>query len=491
MTSFKRIISGTISGVVRNFINLIIIFFSLPIYLTFWEVELYSIWILANTISALVLIPISCHADYIQNEFLKIGKKNKIKISKILYGSILITLIILFLLIILILFIFNTPKILNLINIKNIYLNDFKIAILFLISAEIIGCSVNLLSKALYPFNYYPKIHWIGTIAATIIPLAQIISLFYGFQLVELSIITFLILNTVSFLFFIYFIKIIKKEKIQYKKLYFKENLKHFINSLYLLIGSLFVLLKNQGSRLILVPFTGTIQLVAYIAMRTASNIIIQFYSSFSNSLLIEYSKYLNNKDKKKFIKTYIALFGLLIFLITPLAFIFQIFISDLYEIWTRNKIEFDPILFGFMSISILITIFYQPALLIIKSKNIFIQESKITIFTSILFVIMLIFFIDKYSIRGAGYTLVITELIACFLFFYYADFWLKNNFIKFNYKIIILVLFDLLISSTFIILLALNFNNFMMLSFLFLFYKVFVFIFFYKKIFINHIIKK
>jgi len=250
-------------------------------------------------------------------------------------------------------------------------------------------------------------------------------------------------------------------------------------------------LLKNQGSRIILVPFVGTIQLVAYVAMRTASNIITQFYSSLSNSLLIEYSKYLINKDKKKFINTYISLFGLLIFMITPLAFIFQIFISDLYEIWTRNKIEFDPILFGFMSISILIFIFYQPALLIIKSKNIFIQESKITIFTSILFVIILIFFIDKYSIRGAGYTLVITELIACGLFFYYANFWLKNNFIKFKNKIMIVTFLDLLISSIFIILLALNFNNLITLSLMFLLYKIFLFIFLYKKILTNQIILK
>ena len=45
MSSLKRIISGTISGLVRNFINLIIIIISLPIYLTFWDVEQYP-WFL-------------------------------------------------------------------------------------------------------------------------------------------------------------------------------------------------------------------------------------------------------------------------------------------------------------------------------------------------------------------------------------------------------------------------------------------------------------
>ena len=94
MSSLKRIISGTISGLVRNFINLIIIIISLPIYLTFWDVEQYGIWVLIFSIVGFLNYQFSL----IKNTYKMNFKNRKIKrfeISKLIYGSIFLTSVVL------------------------------------------------------------------------------------------------------------------------------------------------------------------------------------------------------------------------------------------------------------------------------------------------------------------------------------------------------------------------------------------------------------
>ncbi len=90
MSSLNRIISGTLAGLTRNFSLVIITILSLPIYLSFWSLELYGAWILILSIYSILMIPIFSYQEYLGQEFLKLGKKNKIEIAKILYGSTII-----------------------------------------------------------------------------------------------------------------------------------------------------------------------------------------------------------------------------------------------------------------------------------------------------------------------------------------------------------------------------------------------------------------
>jgi len=485
MSSLKRIISGTISGLVRNFINLIIIIISLPIYLTFWDVEQYGIWVLIFSIVGFLKLPIFTYQEYLQNEFLKIGKLKRFEISKLIYGSIFLTSLVLGFILLLTIIAFELSFTMKFLNIDEKYFNVIQISTFLILSSEIIGYIVGIYSRALYPFNYYPKIHWIGLLIVIFIPAFQLISLNYGFKIIELSILTFLLTNLINFIFLFYLAKIFKKENIKYKGLFIKHNINHFINSFYLLFGNLITLLKNEGSRLVMVPFVGAIQLAAYVTMKTANNILKQLFNSFANSLLIEFSAYINKKNKKKFIKTYTFLIAILSIVIIPVAFFFQIIISDLFLFWTRGKIQFDNILFASMTIAFLIMIFYQPAYLIIKSRNLFFEEMKISIISSIIFIVLFIILIQKYSIRGVGYTLIATEITACIYFFLYANKWLEKKFIKFDRKIIFFSLLDLIISSVLIMLIAKSLNNYLLLICIFSLYKIF-FGFLLFKIFYN-----
>ena len=79
MSSVKRIISGTTQGFVRNFLNLIITIISLPIYLTYWDIELYSSWIIILTITSIIKLPLFSYQAYLGQEFVSLGSAKKKK----------------------------------------------------------------------------------------------------------------------------------------------------------------------------------------------------------------------------------------------------------------------------------------------------------------------------------------------------------------------------------------------------------------------------
>jgi len=461
MSSLNRIISGTYSGLTRNFFLVIINILSLPIYLSFWSLNLYGTWILILTIISFLRIPIFSYQEYLGNEFLKLGKKNRLEISKILYGSIIITFILSILFTLFIFLLFEFADLLYYFKISNSFIHASEIALIILFASQIISFIAGLFVRALNPFGYYPKTQWIGLADVILVPIFQIIFVMLDFKLVGLSMVTFFIINFLNIIYLFYFLKLIKKEKITYIKFYFLKNLNHLKNSFYLMIGNFSEIFKNQGVRLILAPFLGTIQMISYVAMKTVSNFMKQIFSSFTNSLLVEFIGYINEKNKDKFLHSYTILYFIFCLIVTPFAFFFQIVAPVIFEIWTRDKILFDPILFASLTSSFLIMMFYHPASMIVRGKNLFKEDLIISIFTSIIFVLLLIFLLDIYSIRGAGYSLLILEIFSCLFIFYFANKWLKKNFTTFKKEILFLSIIDLALTVTFIFLyLLLNYYS-------------------------------
>ena len=187
-------------------------------------------------------------------------------------------------------------------KINQYLIDEAKTAIMIILVGEVIGFIGGLLTRVLYPFHYYPKISWLGLIIVVTVPICQIIFVTLGFELVGLSIVTFVTINFLNIIYLVYLTKLIKKEEIRYTKFYFLKNLNHLKNSFYLMIGNFAKMFKSEGVRLILSPMIGTVQMISYVTMKTASNFMKQFFFSFINSLQIEFIDYINEKNKDKFL---------------------------------------------------------------------------------------------------------------------------------------------------------------------------------------------
>ena len=486
MSSLNRILTGSLSGFGKNFFIIFLNIAALPIYLTFWNVETYAIWIIILTINSFLKLPIFAYQEYLGNEFLKLGKKKKIEISQILFGSIIIVIIFFLISLFAIYIILNFTNINNLIKTNNDMLQDIKNAIIILYTSEIIGYSVGIITRALYPFYYYPKLNFIGLIISIIVSVSQILFLTFGFNIIGLSIVTFIVTNCINLFYLIYLFKLIKKEKIKFYKYNIIENLNHCKKSGFLIVGKISEMIKNEGARLILVPFLGSILMLNYVVMRTANNIMKSFFFSFINSFMIEFIDYINEEKKQKFHISYTVLYLLMCLIITTSAFFFQIIAPTLFRFWTKNSIPFDNILFASMTITFLIMVFYYPGVMILKGKNLYKQDFIISIITSLIFIVISIFLIDMFNLRGVGFSLIIIEIISCILIFYTANYWLKENFVQFNTNIISISLVDLIGTTVFIFLYIVLEDNQIHIIIIYLLSKSIIIKFFWSNILSN-----
>jgi Na+-driven multidrug efflux pump len=92
MSTSKRIISGTIASWVKILLTFIIQILLVPVYLSFWSVEVYGIWIAIQAFSSVLSIIDISHQNYLGFEFLKFGHKKVYKISRYLSSSVLVSL---------------------------------------------------------------------------------------------------------------------------------------------------------------------------------------------------------------------------------------------------------------------------------------------------------------------------------------------------------------------------------------------------------------
>lgn len=479
MSSIKRIVSSTSSGILSNISNFFFQIISVPIFLTYWPLELYASWIIVLSLSIFASLPVFSYEEYCSQEFLKLGKKNKNEISKIVFGSATINFVYVIFLIFLFYFLSNKNYFILFFKIDSKLIEDTIIAFLIYFSIYIFSSINAIFIRCLYPFNYYPKIQWIGFFITFLVSILQIFFVMHGVKLIGLAVVTCIIYNLHNVLLLIYLIFIFKKEKIIFKKFYFKSNFKHFCNSFYLLIGNFLDFFRSQGIRLILGTKVGANQLVGYTTTRTASNFIVSFYNSIAEILKIELIGFINKNDRKSFNNLLVYIFFIFCFIISPCIYLIQFIAPELFRIWTNDKILYDPILFASLCMSTLLIIFYRPANIIIKGKNLFKIDLKISLISIASLILLLLYFIETYKIRGIGYSLIIFEFVICTYNFYYAQKWLKENFFLIKKNLLLIGLLDLIF--TFIsIFVFLKFGNFISLIF-FGSSKIFIFILFLK----------
>lgn len=90
MSTAKRLISGSLASWAKIVVTLLSQMALVPIYLTYWKIEIYGIWLavlaLINIMSTLDI----GHQNFIGYEFFKFGNNDKQGLSKYLWSATLV-----------------------------------------------------------------------------------------------------------------------------------------------------------------------------------------------------------------------------------------------------------------------------------------------------------------------------------------------------------------------------------------------------------------
>lgn len=452
MSSIKRVVSGSIASWVKIVVTFLSQFLLVPIYLSYWETEVYGVWITIQAVLSFLLILDVGHHNYIENECLRLGMPKKHKITLIMWsggllsfflGLVLVTIftILVFFTDVLLLFDFK--------DINPILLKEATIVLLILLTVNWLTNGVGgVFTRTLYTFNHYARLSWYGVIHSISTTVPPIIAVVCNQGLLVTGIVSALSLVIYYIPYYVQIRKLLQSSEINYVTPSFKVGWSNFFLSLVLSAQSLLLNARQYGVRLILAPLAGATALVAFTTMRTGANLALKGLGTITGPLMPELMRFLNEKHQEKFEGAIITVWSVLVFLMAPGIVVLQLIMPSFFKVWTRNKVEFDPLLFALLSLTVLIYALAQPAIAIIKGNNRLKTQVSIAGITALVVVGGMFILVPLFGVLGAGIALVLGELVDTLLYKVAAKKWLINNGLQWPIHISNIAALSVLVSA-------------------------------------------
>jgi O-antigen/teichoic acid export membrane protein len=187
-------------------------------------------------------------------------------------------------------------------------------------------------------------------------------------------------------------------------------------------------MVRHQGVRLALVPMTGVSEMAAFSTMRTGANFALQGLSTITVPVMPELMRYLVARDQPRMESTFAIVWLVLCAVLSPVVLVIQALAPELFPIWTRGKIAFDPALFSMLSTGVLVFALAQPAAAVVAGNNLVRSQLAVSLFAAVITVGGMLMFVPMYGIRGAAMALLSAELINLFFYVMRASAWMRGN---------------------------------------------------------------
>jgi O-antigen/teichoic acid export membrane protein len=144
------------------------------------------------------------------------------------------------------------------------------------------------------------------------------------------------------------------------------------------------------------------------------SNLIIFFFGTFSISFLADITRRNDNKKLTDDLSSIIRLYHYLIFIFLFLSSIFINFYGEfIYKVWLKDiNIIFNKELLKLLLISTILTVFNTSNSNILISTNNHVKFSIINIIPTGIFILTSFYLLNKFSLIGAVYAIIIFEIM-------------------------------------------------------------------------------
>jgi O-antigen/teichoic acid export membrane protein len=222
--------------------------------------------------------------------------------------------------------------------------------------------------------------------------------------------------------------RLLRKEKIPFQTPNWQFGYSNFVLSLAVSGKGILENSRQQGVRLIIAPFVGTIGLTAFSTMRTASNVALQGLNTVIYPLMPELMRFLHARDQVRSETSFGTVWFVLVAFMAPAMLILQAFIQPLYHIWTHGRVTFNPFLFAILSLSVLVFAVAQPAMAVVRGNNLLRPQLAITLIAAIVVIGLVCLLVPRIGLIGGGIALMASEIAANIGYKMVAKRWLNEN---------------------------------------------------------------
>ena len=465
-----------------NWLQIILLIISnvllVPLILTKWEPNLLGLWFILISLTQFSFIINLSHQSYLYNRSFVLNRNKKKLINQELISALPLSLIISLFVIVVFYISYKFNILSNLLNIDEKYSKVLNISIIYISILNFFTYSYsNFFSGPFSAFGYYHIYALIKVFRAATTLLIPAYSIFRGATFIE-AVYVLIFTEILSFFVHIFFsIKYFKKLSFKIYKPNFVLALKQLYLSFYILINYLIDFIKANGLRLILASIFSPLIVSYFVTLRIISNFIKFSIDSLRDPL---FPKLMSSfKNNKRNVIVLIEIYWIIsIAILSPILVLIQFLIPELFEMWTLNKIEFQPILFSFLLMSLLFYSIYLPFDMILKGFNQNKTLLRINIVTIFIFLASLLVFHKFYSLIFIGIAIFLLEVITSIFFYTYLKNFLKHKKININKNFFYIT--NILNAHTCILLFLISvkeLNNFFMIYIILIFTIIILFI--------------
>jgi O-antigen/teichoic acid export membrane protein len=433
MSTAVRLISGSAAAWARIIITMISQVVLVPIYLTYWSAEQYGVWIAIQSLVIVLTLLDMGHHMYVGFELLRYARTNMVTFCKYLWSSILIGVFVsLFELAVIggliyfaiVPFLVGESKSMD----SQLIVDAGKVLLLTAITWVATAAFSGFFVRALEAFGHHARLAWWGVlhlVISTSVPAVAVVMgatfLQAGITLTTVSIILYLpIYNDMR--------RLMKRERIAFIKPSWSIGFRNFLMSTGVSGKLILENLRQQGVRLVLAPISGAFALAAFSTMRTGANVALQGLNSITNPLMPDLMRFLHDRDQERSEAGFGTIWVVVVGLISPAVIVVQALAGPLFELWTKNRITFDPLLFAQLSLSVLLYAVAQPAVAVVMGNNLMRPQLFLSALSAALVIGLVVLLVPMIGLPGAGVALVVAESAATAGYVITAKRWLSAN---------------------------------------------------------------
>jgi O-antigen/teichoic acid export membrane protein len=428
-TAISRVFSGSVASWVRIGINLAIQLLGTPIFLSHWTVETYGLWLAFLSATGFLQIIDSGHQALLENEFLRLGQSRKRDLENSLSAGLPVAVLL------------GTTELLAVLGLLHFnglaFLNEGHAADVHALTVLLIAQSLTwllfgsvggLLVRSLSPFGYYSRFSWWGTLMQAAMAALPLVAVIAGGGLLAAGLLMLSGVMAINLLMFGDVIRLFRCENLRILKPDVRLGLFNFARSLVLTGRASLEMLRQQGARLILAPLAGAAEMAAFSTMRTGANVVLQGVGTLTSPLMPELMRFLNQRDQVRTEAAFGTVWLAVVALMAPAVIVLQVIAPQVFEVWARGKIAFDPLLFAFLSMGVLVYAVGQPAAAVAQGNNLLRPLFFMALASGIVAVGGMFLLVPRLGIVGAGCSLLAAEVATLVGFVFTTQRWLEKN---------------------------------------------------------------
>jgi O-antigen/teichoic acid export membrane protein len=431
--SFKRrFFLGGSAGLVLMGVTAISQIALVPLLLSRWSPEEYGVWVTVQALVAFSTVLSMGYKTYLEFEFLRIGHLEPDEISRLLYSSLAPVLLLALFETLLVLLITEASVVAGVLGLVPSLANNAGHLWLILSLSWLLGTVIpGVFQRAFTPFGFYANNAWWSVLLSILNLVVLVLTVLMGGGLVGAGVATCVSNVLMGGVRTIYLVRIQSRFGIircaeDYSVL--RQSISQVVA---VAAKNAMITFQQQGVRVVLAGMLGPALLASFSTVRTLSNVVMQGNQAVLYPLVPEVMRFVNEKKSEKVGDVFglmwlLGLLGGSVFLV-----VLQFFMGWIFNVWTRGKLHFDPLLFAGLAASLIVFSLYQPFLAVIKGMNMVRAQFYSAAISTALLLVLLILLGPVYGLPVIGLVVLACESMLAGFYFYYARRGLESNGIR------------------------------------------------------------